>query len=241
MTHTANGIGDKGRMQAVTGSPYFLVIVALYVTSLITANTAAVKILELGPWVSDAGIITFPIAYIVGDVLTEVYGYAAARRVIWLGFLCNAIAVGTFQLAGAMPAEATWDGGDAYSRIFGSTPRLLFASACAYLVGEFVNSFVLAKLKIATEGRWLWTRTIGSTMIGQVFDSSIFVMVAFAGTMSGSLLWDMIVTGWVLKTAYETLATPLTYLVVNKLKRVEGLDVYDRDSDFRPVTFGSSA
>jgi len=241
MVNPANGIGDKVRAQAVTGSPYFLVIVALYVTSLITANTAAVKILELGPWVSDAGIITFPIAYIVGDVLTEVYGYAAARRVIWLGFLCNAIAVGTFQLAGALPAEATWDGGDAYSRIFGSTPRLLFASACAYLVGEFVNSFVLAKLKIATEGRWLWTRTIGSTMIGQVFDSTIFVMVAFAGTTSGSLLRDMIVTGWVLKTAYETLATPLTYLVVNKLKRVEGIDVYDRDTDFRPVTFGQSS
>jgi uncharacterized integral membrane protein (TIGR00697 family) len=220
------------------GSPYFLVIVALYVTSLITANTVAVKILEFGPWVSDAGIITFPIAYIVGDVLTEVYGYAAARRVIWLGFFCNAIAVGAFQLAGALPAEATWDGGDAYSRIFASTPRLLFASACAYLVGEFVNSFVLAKLKIATEGRWLWTRTIGSTMVGQVFDSMIFVMVAFAGTMPGSLLREMIITGWVLKTAYETLATPLTYLVVNRLKRVEGVDVYDRDTDFRPVSFG---
>jgi uncharacterized integral membrane protein (TIGR00697 family) len=223
------------------GSPWFLVIVALYVTSLIAANTVAVKILEFGPWVTDAGLITFPIAYIVGDVLTEVYGYAAARRVIWLGFLCNALAVGTFQLAGALPAEATWDGGDAYARIFASTPRLLFASACAYLVGEFVNSYVLARLKVITEGRWLWTRTIGSTVVGQAFDSTIFVIVAFAGTSSGSLLREMIVTGWVLKTAYEVLATPLTYLIVNKLKRVEGVDVYDRETDFRPITFGTGS
>lgn len=227
--------------QIATGSPYFLVIVALYITSLITANTVAVKILEFGPWVSDAGLLTFPIAYIVGDVLTEVYGYAAARRVIWLGFLCNAIAVGTFQLAGALPAEATWDGGDAYTRIFASTPRLLLASACAYLVGEFINSFVLAKLKIVTEGRWLWTRTISSTLVGQAFDSAIFVIIAFAGTTSGSLLREMILTGWVLKTAYEVLATPLTYFVVNRLKRSEGMDVFDRDTDFRPITLGQQA
>ncbi len=124
--------GDPLRMlptRTVTGSSYFLVIVALYVTSLITANLVAVKILEFGPWVSDAGLLTFPIAYIVGDVLTEVYGYAAARRVIWLGFICNALAVGTFQLAGALPAEASWDGGAAWSRIFDSTPRLLLSGS----------------------------------------------------------------------------------------------------------------
>ncbi len=135
-----------------------MVIVALYVTSLITANTVAVKVLEFGPWVTDAGLITFPIAYIVGDVLTEVYGYAAARRVIWLGFICNLIAVGTFQLAGALPAESSLEGGDAYSMIFGSTPRILVASFCAYLIGEFANSYVLARMKVWTNGRWLWTR-----------------------------------------------------------------------------------
>jgi uncharacterized integral membrane protein (TIGR00697 family) len=222
----------------VTGSTSFLAIVALYVTSLITANLIAVKILEFGPWVSDAGLLTFPIAYIVGDVLTEVYGYAAARRVIWLGFICNALAVGTFQLAGALPAEASWDGGAAWSQIFDSTPRLLLASLCAYLIGEFVNSYVLARLKVITNGRWLWTRTISSTLVGQGLDTVVFVTIAFAGTMAGGLIWDMMLTGWVLKTAYEVIATPLTYLVVNRLKRTEGVDVYDRDTDFSPIPIG---
>lgn len=233
--------GDPLRMlptRTVTGSSYFLVIVALYVTSLITANLVAVKILEFGPWVSDAGLLTFPIAYIVGDVLTEVYGYAAARRVIWLGFICNALAVGTFQLAGALPAEASWDGGAAWSRIFDSTPRLLLASLCAYLIGEFANSYVLARLKVITNGRWLWTRTISSTLVGQGLDTVVFVTIAFAGTMSGNLIWSMMVTGWLLKTAYEILATPLTYLVVGKLKRTEGVDIYDRDTDFSPIPLG---
>jgi uncharacterized integral membrane protein (TIGR00697 family) len=219
-------------------SPYFMVIVALYVTSLITANTVATKVLEIGPWVTDAGLITFPIAYIVGDILTEVYGYAAARRVIWLGFICNLIAVGTFQLAGALPAEPTWQNQAAYDAIFGSTPRLLLASFCAYLVGEFANAFVLARMKVLTEGRWLWTRTIGSTIVGQGLDSVIFVLIAFGGVFPTGVIQDMIVTNWVLKTAYETIMTPVTYLVVNKLKQAEGVDVYDRDTDFRPIPVG---
>lgn len=220
------------------GSPWFLVIVALYVTSLITANLVAVKVLAFGPWVTDAGLLTFPIAYIVGDVLTEVYGYAAARRVIWLGFVCNAIAVGTIQLAGALPAEGSWDGGDAWSRIFDSTARILLASFCAYLVGEFANSFVLAKLKVATDGRWLWTRTISSTIVGQGLDTLIFVTIAFAGVFSGQVLWEMLYTGWLLKTAYEVIATPLTYFVVGKLKAAEGIDTYDRDTNFSPIALG---
>lgn len=220
-------------------SPYFMVIVALYVTSLITANTVAVKVLEVGPWVTDAGLITFPIAYIVGDILTEVYGYAAARRVIWLGFLCNLIAVGTFQLAGMLPAESSWEGGEAYSMIFGSTPRILVASFCAYLIGEFANSYVLARMKVATKGRWLWTRTIGSTIVGQGLDSVVFVIIAFGGVFPTGVVQDMIVTNWVLKSAYEAVMTPVTYLVVNKLKEREGIDTFDRDTDFRPVAVGS--
>ncbi|MBA2289768.1 MAG: queuosine precursor transporter [Chloroflexia bacterium] len=220
---------------SISGSPWFMVIVALYVTSLITANTVAVKVLEFGPWVTDAGLITFPIAYIVGDVLTEVYGYAAARRVIWLGFMCNLIAVGTFQLAGALPAESSWEGGDAYSMIFGSTPRILVASFCAYLIGEFANSYVLARMKVWTNGRWLWTRTIGSTVIGQGLDSVVFVLIAFSGVFTAGVIQDMIITNWVLKTGYEVIATPGTYWVVNKLKAAEGIDVYDRNTDFRPI------
>ncbi len=224
----------------MAGSPYFLVIIALYVTSLITANLVAVKVLAFGPWVTDAGLLTFPIAYIVGDVLTEVYGYATARRVIWLGFICNALAVGTFQLAGALPAEGSWDGAQAWSRIFDSTPRLLVASFLAYLIGGFANSYVLARLKVRTNGRWLWTRTIGSTFVGQGLDTVVFVTIAFAGVFSGQVLWEMLYTGWLLKTAYEVLATPLTYAVVGKLKRAEGLDAYDRETDFRPIAFGPS-
>jgi uncharacterized integral membrane protein (TIGR00697 family) len=220
---------------SISGSPWFMVIVALYVTSLITANTVAVKVLEFGPWVTDAGLITFPIAYIVGDVLTEVYGYAAARRVIWLGFMCNLIAVGTFQLAGALPAESSWEGGDAYSMMFGSTPRILVASFCAYLIGEFANSYVLARMKVWTNGRWLWTRTIGSTVIGQGLDSVVFVLIAFSGVFTAGVIQDMIITNWVLKTGYEVIATPGTYWVVNKLKAAEGIDVYDRNTDFRPI------
>ena len=220
-------------------SPWFMLVVALYVTSLITANTVAVKVLEFGPWVTDAGLITFPIAYIVGDILTEVYGYAAARRVIWLGFLCNLIAVATFQLAGILPAEASWENQAAYETIFGSTPRLLLASFCAYLIGEFANSYVLARMKVLTEGRWLWTRTIGSTVIGQGLDSLVFVLIAFGGVFSTGVLQDMVITNWVLKTTYEVVMTPVTYLVVNKLKQVEGVDVYDRDTNFNPIVAGS--
>lgn len=223
----------------VLGSPYFLIIVALYVTSLITANTVAVKVLHFGPWTADAGILTFPIAYIVADVLTEVYGYAAARRVIWLGFICNAIAVGTYQLAMVMPAEATWDGASAYERIFAATPRLLVASMSAYLVGSFINAVVLARLKVATEGRWLWTRTIGSTIVGAGMDTVVFVIIAFAGLFSGQVLWEMMYTNWVIKIGYEIVATPLTYRVVNALKRRERVDVYDRATDFNPLAVGA--
>ena len=235
MTNPANQSTPRPPVYA---SPWFMVIVALYVTSLITANTVAVKVLEIGPWVTDAGLITFPIAYIVGDILTEVYGYAAARRVIWLGFLCNLLAGGTFQLAGILPAESSWEGGDAYSMIFGSTPRILLASFCAYLIGEFANSYVLARMKVLTQGRWLWTRTIGSTLIGQGLDSLVFVLIAFGGVFPGAVIQDMLITNWVLKTAYEALMTPVTYLVVNKLKEVEGIDTYDRDTDFSPVPVG---
>ncbi len=217
-----------------------MIVVALYVTSLITANLMAVKVLSFGPWTTDAGLLTFPIAYIVGDILTEVYGYAAARRVIWLGFACNALSVGAIQLAGVLPAEPTWDGGDAWSRIFDAVPRILVASLCAYLVGEFANAYVLARLKVATKGRWLWTRTISSTIVGQGLDTVIFVTIAFAGVFSGQILWEMIYTGWILKTSYEVIATPLTYLVVGKLKAAEGVDTFDRDTDFNPLAIGKS-
>lgn len=213
---------------------WFVVIVAFFVTALITANISAVKLIGLFGLVIDAGTIIFPISYIFGDVLTEVYGYRRARQVIWLGFFCNLLAVGAIVLGGALPAAPFWENQEAYQTILGYAPRLLFASFCAYLVGEFANSYVLAKMKIATNGRWLWTRTIGSTLVGQGLDSAVFVVLAFSGTVPTRALIGIIVVNWLFKSAYEAAATPLTYLVINFLKRRENVDVYDYDTSFNP-------
>ena len=208
---------------------------AIFVTCLITANITAVKLVSVFGFVLPAGIIIFPISYIFGDVLTEVYGYHQARRVIWLGFFCNLIAVVAIWLGQVLQPASFWDGQAAYERILGYTPRLLVASFLAYLVGEFSNSFVLAKMKIVTKGRWLWSRTIGSTLVGEGLDSLVFMTLAFVGTIPMAGLASAIVTQWLVKSAYEAAVTPLTYGVVNFLKRQEGLDVYDYDTSFNPL------
>lgn len=213
----------------------FVLVAAVFITSLITANIIAVKLIDVAGLVLPAAVIIFPLSYIFGDVLTEVYGYRQARRVIWLGFLCNLVAVAAIWVAQLLPPAQFWEAQGAYERILGYTPRLLVASFLAYLVGEFANSFVLARLKIATGGRWLWTRTIGSTLIGQGLDSLIFMTLAFAGTIPDAQLAAAIITQWLFKTAYEVAATPLTYQVVNSLKRREGLDVFDRGTRFNPL------
>lgn len=215
---------------------WFTAMAALFVAALITANIIAAKPVVIVGLLLPAAIIIFPISYIVGDVLTEVYGYRQARRVIWLGFLCNLIAVTAIAIAQALPPADFWDGQPAYQTILGFAPRILFASFLAYLVGEFANAFVLAKMKIATQGKWLWTRTIGSTLVGQGLDSLIFITVAFAGTWPTSALVEAILTHWLVKSAYEALATPLTYAVVGFLKRREGVDVYDTDTRFNPLS-----
>ena len=224
--HTVEATGHSSR---------FVVLVAVFVSCLITANITAVKLVVVGGLILPAAIVIFPISYIVGDVLTEVYGYSRARRVIWLGFLCNAVTVGAIWLGQILPPASLWDGQAAYERILGYTPRLLLASFLAYLVGEFANAYVLARMKIATRGRWLWLRTIGSTLVGQGLDSLVFITVAFAGTLPGTALAATVVVQWLAKSAYEAAATPLTYLVVNGLKRREGLDVYDRNTRFNPL------
>jgi queuosine precursor transporter len=213
------------------------IIAALFVTSLLTANIIAVKLISVAGVVLPAGVVIFPLSYLFGDVLTEVYGYAETRRIIWLGFCCNLLMVAAISLGGALPAAGFWNGQAAYDQILGFAPRLLAASFVAYLFGEFANSYILAKLKIATSGRWLWSRTISSTVVGQGLDSAIFVVLAFAGTGVPDL-GGVVVAQWVFKSAYEILATPITYVVVNTLKRIEGLDVYDRETDFSPVAFG---
>lgn len=216
-------------------SQWFLFVAAVFVTCLIVANIIAVKLIDVFGLILPAAVIVFPISYIVGDVLTEVYGYAASRRVIWLGFFCNLIAVAAVWLGGLLPPASFWPGQDAYEAILGFAPRLLLASFIAYLIGEFANSLVLAKMKVATNGRWLWLRTIGSTLVGQGLDSAIFISIAFAGVIPFDALTSAIVTQWLFKVAYEVMATPLTYVVVNRLKRAENLDVYDRGTDFNPL------
>jgi len=221
----------------VRNSSWFVLIVAVFVTCLITANIIAVKLINLFGLIVPAAVIIFPISYIFGDVLTEVYGYAASRRVIWLGFFCNLLTVIAITLGGALPAAAFWQNQAAYDAILGYTPRLLAASFIAYLIGEFANSFVLAKMKVATRGRWLWTRTIGSTLIGEGLDSLVFMTVAFVGVIPFEGLANAVVTQWLFKVAYEVLATPLTYAAVTWLKRKEGVDVYDERTNFSPLAF----
>jgi uncharacterized integral membrane protein (TIGR00697 family) len=210
----------------------FVIITAIFITCLITANIIAVKVISFGPVILPAAIVVFPISYIFGDILTEVYGYRLARQVIWLGFLCNLIFVIFARIGQTLPPASFWGGQEAYESILGYTWRLLAASFFGYLVGEFANSFVLAKMKILTKGRWLWTRTIGSTIVGEGLDTAIFITLAYIGT--SSFVPIMILYHWLLKTAYEAVATPFTYAIVNYLKRKEAIDTYDYGTDFNP-------
>src|SRR5213592_3249160 len=189
----------------------FIACTALFVTCLVTANTIATKLIAVGGVVLTAGIVIFPLSYVLGDVLTEVWGYTAARRVIWLGFACNALMVAAIWVGAELPAAPFWKGQGAYEEILGQTPRILLASFVAYLAGEFANAFVLAKLKILTRGRWLWTRTIGSTLVGQGLDTLIFISIAFWGIIPAQLMLTAILTQWTFKVVYEVVATPLTY------------------------------
>jgi len=216
---------------------WFVVIVSLFVACLITANIIAVKLIIVLGFLIPAGIIVFPLSYLFGDVLTEVYGYGATRQIIWLGFACNLLVVFAIYIAGIAPPAPIWHDQNAYTTILGFTPRLLLASFVAYLVGEFINSFILAKMKIATRGRWLWTRTIGSTLVGEGVDTVIFILIAFWGIIPGQLLLTTILTQWIFKVVYEIVATPLTYLMVRFLKRKEQLDAYDYHTNFSPFAF----
>ena len=213
-------------------SPRLVVITAVFITCLITANIIAVKVISLGPVILPAAIFVFPLSYIFGDILTEVYGYRQARKVIWLGFICNLIFVIFAWVGQILPSAPFWGGQEAYESILGYTPRLLAASFLGYLAGEFTNSFILAKMKIMTRGRWLWSRTIGSTIVGEGLDTSIFITLAFIGTPS--FVPIMLLYHWLAKTAIEAIATPCTYSVVNFLKKKEAIDTYDYETNFNP-------
>ena len=226
---------------------YFNLIMAVFVTVLIVSNIASsAKIVDWGFSVLgvrmafDAGTILFPVSYIFGDILTEVYGYKNSRRVIWAGFACLALSAGTFWIVSILPGEAQWQqyaGDAAYRAILGgmSSGGIVLASLAGYWSGEFSNSFVLAKMKILTRGRWLWTRTIGSTIVGELVDTAVFISIAsLFGVFPWGLFVTLVLTNYLFKCGMEALMTPVTYKVVNALKRVESEDYYDRGTNFNP-------
>jgi len=214
-----------------------VIIVAVFITCLITANIIVVKFVNFGPVALPAAVIVFPLSYIFGDILTEVYGYRLARQVIWLGFACNLVFVFFAWVAQILPSASFWHWQAQYETILGHTPRVLAASFCGYLVGEFTNSYILARMKIMTKGRWLWSRTIGSTIVGEGLDSAVFLTLAFIGTPL--FVPITILNHWIAKVVIETVFTPVTYVIVNWLKRKEGVDTYDYSTNYNPFTISA--
>ena len=221
---------------------YYDLVMAAFVTILILSNLIGaakpsfITLPDGTDWSFGAGVLFFPVSYLIGDVLTEVYGYARARRVIWTGFAALAFMAFMAWVVVALPPADGWDGQEAYEKVFGNTWRIVAASMIAFWAGEFANSYVLARMKVWTKGKALWSRTIGSTIVGQGLDSLIFYPLAFYGLAGWppELLWQVVLSQWAIKTAWEALLTPFTYLVIGWLKRREGVDIYDADTDFSP-------
>lgn len=221
---------------------YFDYVLAAFVTILLLSNViGAGKVAQLdlpviGIWPFGAGVLFFPISYVIGDVLTEVYGYAYARRCIWAGFAALIFMAFMAWVVVALPPAADWGNQKAYEAVFGQVPRIVFASIVAFWAGEFVNSYVLAKMKIWTNGKLLWTRTIGSTVFGQGVDSLLFYPIAFLGVAgwTDELVIQVIFTQWAIKVAWEAALTPVTYAVVGWLKHREGVEIFDTETDFSP-------
>ena len=216
---------------------YYDLVMAAFVTVLLCSNLiGAAKVAQIGGFTFGAGVLFFPISYVFGDVLTEVYGYARARKVVWAGFSALAFASLMSWAVLAFPPAEGWPHQPAYETVFGATPRIVLASLVAYFCGEFCNSFVLAKMKLRSEGRLLWTRTIGSSIAGEAVDSVIFYPLAFLGVWPTPLVLQVMVSNYILKVVWEALMTPLTYRVVNFLKRAESEDYFDRTTDFTPFS-----
>lgn len=213
---------------------YYDLFVHAFVVILLVSNLVGQKITTLGPFRISGAQVLFPIAYIFGDIFTEVYGYAATRRAIWIGFAASGLMAAMCMFTVWLPPAPGWMHQGAFALILGQVPRMVAASLVAFWAGEFANSFVLSKLKLLTRGRYLWTRTIGSTAVGQAVDTVILMVLAFGGTQSWDTILRLIFSGYLGKVIYEAAATPLTYLVVNFLKRKEGVDVFDEGVDFSP-------
>ncbi len=218
---------------------YLDVITVFFVAFLLISNVVASKILVLGPLSIDGGGILFPLTYIFGDILTEVYGYKRTRKAIWMGLGANLVMAATFMLVGILPPAPDWPYQDAYMTILGQSSRIVLASVTAYFCGEFINSFILAKMKILTRGKLLWSRTIGSTIFGEAVDTTVFMVIAFWGVLPTDLFIAVGISGYLLKVAIEVLFTPFTYLIINFLKKKESEDYYDYKTDFNPFSVKS--
>ena len=216
---------------------YYDIITGLFVAILLISEVTSTKLIQIGPIRTAGAIILFPISYIFSDILTEVYGYSRARRVLWIGFGALFLQAAVLVAVQYLPAASFWKNQQAYETILGFVPRISIASVIAYWAGGFANDFALAKLKIFTKGKMLWSRTIGSTILGQAVDSFLFIGIAYYGRVPISTIAQIAGTQYLLKVAYETVATPITYFVVNRLKRAEGVDVYDHKTDFSPFRF----
>lgn len=227
----------NGPAAGIKNYRYFDIIVGLFVAVLLISNIASTKIVDIWRFTFDGGTIIFPLSYIFGDILTEVYGYRQSRRAIWIGFLSAMVMSLVLGLVGLIRPAEGWELQEAYMAILGQTPRIVTASLIAYFAGEFSNSFILAKMKVFTKGKWLAARTISSTIAGQAIDTLIFVFIAFYGVFSNSLLFTIIVSNYIFKVLMEVAFTPLTYKIVNTLKRAEGVDYYDRKTNFNPFLF----
>lgn len=216
----------------------FAVITGMFVGVLILSNILAVKMVQIGSFIFDGGTLLFPLSYIFGDVLTEVYGYKASRKVIWTGFIMLIIMALNIFIIGILPSEPSWTFQNDFNNILTPVPRIVIASIIGYFIGEYSNSVILSKMKILTKGRWLWTRTIGSTIVGEFLDSIIFVLIAFLGLYEFKILIIMAISNYVFKTIIEICFTPITYRVVNFVKKVEGVDIYDYDEKYNPLPSG---
>jgi queuosine precursor transporter len=223
---------------------YYDICVHLFVVILLVSNLVATKMVIIGPFPTlfgDVGpfkvsgaLILFPLTYIFGDIFTEVYGYSGSRRAIWIGFFASTLLAGLAKIIVLLPPAPEWPNQAAYATVFDAVPRAILGSLAAYWAGEFANSYVLARMKVVTEGKHLWSRTIGSTVVGQAVDTTIVILIIFGGTTDWKSIANLIASGYIAKVIYEAVMTPFTYAVVNKLKRLEGVDVYDVHTDFNP-------
>lgn len=215
---------------------YYDIILAVFAAILLISNLAGTKLIAFGPIITDGGAILFPISYILGDVLTEIYGYKYARRAIWVGLGVMLLAVLCFTIVRYMPPAPEYTAQAAYEAVLGFFPRIVAASLTAFLTGSFLNSFVLAKLKIKTKGKKLWLRLIGSTVVGELCDTVVFAFVAFGGILQGMNMVTYILIGWIFKTVVEIVFLPITYRVIDKMKQIEKVDAYDDKTNFTPFS-----